>query len=221
VHVVSVNVGLPAQTVWRGRTVSTAIFKRPATGPVAVRRLNVDGDRQADLTVHGGPDKAVYAYPAEHYPPWEAELGAALSWGTFGENLTLAGLPLEDELAVGDRLRIGSVELTVTQPRLPCLKLGIRFGDPGMVRRFLASGRTGYYLRVDVEGTLAAGDAVELVHRHPARTPVSEVTRLHRRHEDHAAVRRLLENDALPDDWRAYFRERIARSGSAAGAGSA
>ena len=141
-RIVSVNVGLPREVPWRGDTVSTAIFKEPVTGRVRVAGVNLDGDRQADLTVHGGPDKAVYVYPSEHYPAWEQELGRPLPWGAFGENLTVSGLPLEDAICVGDRLRAGSAELLVVQPRLPCFKLGVRFDDPGMLRRFLVSGRT-------------------------------------------------------------------------------
>ncbi len=189
---------------------STGIFKEPVDGPVRVAGVNLDGDRQADLTVHGGPDKAVYVYPAEHYPFWREELGRELAWGAFGENLTVEGAPLEDELAIGDRLRIGSAELVVTQPRLPCFKLGIRFDDPGMVRRFLAAGRSGYYLRIAAEGSLEAGDRIELLARDPAGVPVSELTRLvaHER-DDPDAVRRVLAVDALPSSWRPFFEDLL------------
>ena len=210
-NVVSVNVGLPRPTVWRGETVTTGIFKEPVEGRVSVAGVNLKGDRQADLTVHGGPDKAVYVYPAEHYPYWQEELGRDLPWGSFGENLTVEGLPLEDELAIGDRLRIGSAELVVTQPRLPCFKLGIRFDDPGMVRRFLAAGRTGYYLRIATDGDVAAGDPIELLSRDPAHVPVSEITRLATRDgHDMDGLRRGLAVDALPANWRPYFEELLA-----------
>ncbi len=146
-RLVSLNVGLPRDVAWHGKTVTTGIFKRPVAGPCMVRALDLDGDRQADLSVHGGPDKAVYAYPSEHYELWRRELpDLDLPWGAFGENLTTAGLA-EEEVSIGDRLRIGSAELVVTQPRLPCYKLEVRLGE-GMVKRFLESRRTGFYLRV-------------------------------------------------------------------------
>jgi MOSC domain-containing protein YiiM len=205
-RVVSVSVAEPREVRWRGRPVQTGIFKEPVVGPVAVRWLNLDGDRQADLAVHGGLDKAVYVYPAEHYPFWREALGRELPFGMFGENLTIEGLALEDEIAIGDRLRIGTSELVVTQPRLPCFKLGLRFGDPHMVKRFLAEGRTGYYLRVKREGELQAGDLVVPVERHLARVPVSEITRLYSRDRDDIdGLRRILALDALPDDWRPFF----------------
>jgi MOSC domain-containing protein YiiM len=209
---VSVNVGAPRELLWKGRLVSTAIFKEAVVGRVPVRRLNLDGDLQADPTVHGGEDKAVYAYPAEHYAFWRAELpGRELAWGTFGENLTVEGLPLEDELCIGDRLRAGSAELVVTQPRLPCFKLGLRFDDPGMVRRFLAARRTGYYLSVGQEGDVAAGDAIELLDRDPAAVSVAEITRLYvHEGDDPDSLLRAAELPALPAGWRDYFRERLA-----------
>jgi len=212
-RVVSVNVGLPRDVRWKDRTVETGIFKEPVEGRVTVRRLNLEGDRQADLSVHGGPDKAVYAYPAEHYGYWQAELGRELPWGMFGENLTVEGLPLEDEIAIGDRLRVGSAEFVVSQPRVPCYKLGIRFGDDRMVKRFVQAGRSGYYLRVVVEGEVARGDEIEVTERHDARLAVSEITRLfmHDR-DDLEGIRRALEVDALPADWRAFFDKRLAEA---------
>ena len=207
-RVVSVNVGLPRATVWRGETVTTGIFKEPVAGSVSVAGANLAGDAQADLHVHGGPDKAVYAYPVEHYPFWEQELGRELPWGMFGENLTVEGLPLEDELALGDRLRVGSAEFVVAQPRLPCFKLGIRFDDAGMVRRFLQAGRSGYYLRIATEGVVAAGDRIDLLDRAPTSVPVSEITRLFTRdRDDSEGIRRLLTVDSLPADWRSYFEQ--------------
>ena len=212
-RVVSVNVGGPRAVDWRGEAVSTAIFKEPVAGPITVRRLNLDGDRQADLSVHGGADKAVYAYPAEHYAFWQAQLDRELPWGSFGENLTVEGLPLEDELFLGDRLRIGSAELAVTQPRLPCFKLGIRFGDPRMVKRFLAAGRTGYYLRVLTEGQIEAGDSATLVARDAAGVPVSEITRVYAHDRgDTGALRRILSVDGLPGSWRPYLADLLAKA---------
>jgi MOSC domain-containing protein YiiM len=151
-RVVSVNVGCPRAVRWRGREITTAIFKEPAHGRLPLRRVNLDGDRQADLTVHGDAAKAVYAQPLEHYAFWREELEEDVTLGAFGENPTVEGRPLEDAVAVGDRFRVGTAELVVTQPRLPCYKLGIRFGRKEMVKRFLASGRTGYYLAVGDRG---------------------------------------------------------------------
>ncbi len=210
-HVVSVNVGQPRRVRWKGRDVTTGIFKTPVDGHVALRRLNLDGDRQADLSVHGGAAKAVYAYPAEHYPFWQEQFGQELPFGAFGENLTVAGVPLEAEVAFGDRFRIGTAELVVTQPRVPCYKLGLRFGRDDMPERFLASGRYGYYLAVEVEGDVAAGDGVELRARDGARIPVSEVMRVYARdRRDVATIQQLVALDALPEDWRGYFAKRLA-----------
>src|SRR5216683_627435 len=157
---VSINVGLPREVRWHGKTVLTSIFKAPVEGSVKVRRLNLEGDRQSDLNVHGGADKAVYVYPSEHYAFWSAELpGSDLPWGAFGENFTTDGL-LEDGIHIGDRLRAGSAEFVVSQPRMPCFKLGIRFGRPDMVKRFQKSGKTGFYLAVLQEGDVAAGDSL-------------------------------------------------------------
>ena len=155
--IISVNVGLPREIFHDGRMIRTSIFKSPVAGRVRVRALNIDGDRQADLTVHGGPSKAIYVYPSEHYHFWRRELGdEELTPGAFGENLTTEGL-LEKELNIGDRLCVGSVELAVTEPRLPCYKLGVRFNRDDMVKRFLRSRRTGFYCAVMREGELERG----------------------------------------------------------------
>jgi MOSC domain-containing protein YiiM len=200
---------------WKGRDVTTAIFKAPVKDRVPLRRLNLDGDRQADLSVHGGAAKAVYAYPLEHYAFWRKELGEELLFGAFGENLTVEGLPVEDMVAVGDRFRVGTAELVVTQPRLPCYKLGLRFGREDMVKRFLASRRTGYYLAVEVEGDVRAGDPIELIACHPARVPVAEITRVYASdRDDRATIERLVAIDALPEDWRSYFQKQLAKNGS-------
>jgi MOSC domain-containing protein YiiM len=210
-HVVSVNVGLPRRVRWKGRDVTTGIFKMPVEGRVALHRLNLQGDGHADLCIHGGADKAVYAYPAEHYAFWREELGTELPFGAFGENLTVEGLPLEERAAVGDRLRIGTAELVVTQPRLPCHKLALRFGRDDMAVRFLASRRTGYYLAVEVEGEVEEDDRVELLARDRAPIPVSEITRVYANdRDDLATMERLVALDALPEDWRSYFVERLA-----------
>ena len=216
-RLVSVNVGLPREVAWRGGSVSTGIFKEPVQGRVPVRRLNLDGDRQADLSVHGGADKAVYAYPAEHYHYWRGELaGMAMPFGMFGENFTTEGL-LEDAVNIGDRFRIGAAELVVTQPRLPCYKLGIKFGRADMVKKFLASGRTGFYFSVSREGEVEAGDAVTLIDRDPNRVAVPDITGLYvsKRYSpaEVETLRRATRVQALPQNWRSYFLGRQEKLG--------
>jgi MOSC domain-containing protein YiiM len=212
-RVVSVNVGLPRTVRWKGHEVTTGIFKEPVAGRIPLRRLNLAGDRQADLAVHGGAAKAIYVYPLEYYAYWRDELREELPFGAFGENLTVEGAPLEDVLAIGDRLRIGTAQLVVTQPRLPCYKLGLRFGRDDMVKRFLASRRTGYYLAVEKEGEVGAGDRVDIVAHHVARLPVAEITRVFARdRNDLATIERLLAVDVLPEDWRSYFERKLAES---------
>src|SRR5213080_741766 len=214
---VSVNTGLPREVEWHGRMVTTAIFKEPVKGRVALRRLNLDGDRQADLTVHGGEHKAVYCYPLAHYAYWKKELpGRELPMGMFGENFTLddtgPGL-LEESVHLGDRFSVGTAEVAVTQPRLPCYKLGIRFESDDMVKRFLASGRTGFYFAVIREGEVGAGDEIKAIARAPNGVPVSEITRLYiaKRYadEDVASVNRALRVAVLPESWKQYFRQRL------------
>src|SRR6266567_6630488 len=174
----SVNVGLPREIEWKGKIVRTSIFKAAVPGRVRVAKLNLEGDQQSDLSVHGGVDKAVYAYPSEHYPFWRRELpGMDLPWGVFGENLTTEGL-LEETLHIGDRLRVGSSEFLVTQPRMPCFKLGIRFGRPDIVKQFLQSGRSGFYLAVEREGEVGPGDAIERLARPEQRLTVADVVTL-------------------------------------------
>jgi MOSC domain-containing protein YiiM len=208
--VLSVNVGLPREVLWRGKPVTTAIWKEPVAGRVPLRRLNLDGDRQADLRVHGGQDKAVYAYPSEFYELWsrerpELELGP----GTFGENLTVEGL-LDDDVCVGDRFQIGTAELVVTQPRLPCFKLGLRLGRDEFVTEFLERGLLGFYLAVAREGEVAAGDAIVELRRDPRRFGVTEVARLYAADRDDVEAMRLAaDHDALPENWREYFRKRV------------
>src|SRR6202040_4302110 len=158
-RILSVNVALPREVTWQGKLVTTGIFKEPIEGSVMLRTLNLDGDGQADLTVHGGVSKAVYAYPSEHYDYWRKELpGMDLPWGMFGENLTTTGLS-EDELHIGDRLQIGSAVLLVRQPRMPCYKLAAKFQREDMIERFLRSGRSGFYFSVEQEGEVAAGNS--------------------------------------------------------------
>jgi MOSC domain-containing protein YiiM len=205
----SIQVGRPRLAEWQGRPVSTGIFKEPVHGPVMMRTLNLDGDRQADLSVHGGAQKAVYVYPGEHYVPWREELpGVELPWGAFGENLTVEGL-LEDEVHIGDRFRIGEAEVQITQPRMPCFKLGIRFGDPEMVSRFLESRRSGFYLAVLREGRIEAGDPIEILDPDPNHVTVAEMNRLFLGERDDDAVARALRVEALPEGWKVHLRRRF------------
>jgi MOSC domain-containing protein YiiM len=178
-NIVSVNVGLPRKVVWKGITVQTAIFKEPVAGAAAIRELNLDGDQQADLTVHGGLEKAVYAYPAEHYQYWRDQLSdASLSWGAFGENLTILGLR-EDTVHIGDLLKVGCAVLRVTQPRMPCYKLQLRFNRDDMIKRFLVSGRSGFYFSVANPGDVAAGSRVEILDRDPGGVAVADIVSLY------------------------------------------
>ena len=210
----SVNVALPREFFQEGRLIRTAIFKNPVSGPVRVNALNIEGDHQADLTVHGGPSKAIYVYPSEHYAFWRKELPEVeFPWGSFGENLTTEGL-LEKELNIGDHLCVGSVELVVTEPRLPCYKLGAKFNRDDMVKRFLKSRRTGFYCAVLREGTINAGDTIQLLSRDQNHITVADITRLYAFDKsDHAAMRRAIEVSALSESWRGYFRGRIEKIG--------
>ena len=188
----------------------TSIWKSQEKRRVQVARLNLAGDTQSDLSVHGGEDKAVYAYPAEHYAFWRPELpDMDLSWGTFGENLTIEGL-IESQTMIGDRIRIGSAEFLVTQPRMPCFKLGIRFGRDDMVKRFLRSGRTGFYLAVLREGEVGAGDRIEFTLHDDRALSVADIAALYARDSDNqATLRRAADTEALPESWREYFRRRL------------
>jgi MOSC domain-containing protein YiiM len=207
---VAISVGRPRKVPWRGRSIETSIFKAPISGRVHVARENVEGDQQSDLSVHGGPEKAVYVYPAEHYPFWRLELpDVDFSWGAFGENFTTEGL-LEDQVWIGDRYRVGTAELVVTQPRMPCYKLGIRFGLPDMVKRFLQSGRSGFYLAVEREGEVGAGDAVERIARDERRLTVADVVALYATDAaNQALLERATDHPSLPAAWREYFRQRL------------
>ena len=207
----SVNVGLPREVEWNGRTVRTSIFKVPVAGRVQVRKLNLDGDEQSDLTVHGGVDKAVYLYPSEHYAFWRDELpNADLHWGAFGENFTTEGVLDDKAVHIGDRFRIGSAEFVVTQPRIPCFKLGIRFGRADMVKRFMHSGRNGFYFAVAKEGEVAAGDSIKLLGRDESGVTIADIVDLYTADAaKHDLLQRVSELPALPENWRAYFRKRL------------
>jgi MOSC domain-containing protein YiiM len=206
----SVNVGMPREVEWHGRLVRTSIFKSPVSGPVRVATLNLEGDEQSDLTVHGGVHKAVYVYPSEHYGFWREEIpGLDLPWGMFGENFTTEGL-LEQAVNIGDRFRVGSAEFVVTQPRMPCFKLGIRFGRPEIVKRFLHSGKSGFYLSVLKEGQVTAGDSMEsLTHDEHGVTVVDIVSLYKTDATNQDLLRRASEVPALSPFWREYFRERL------------
>lgn len=212
--ILSVNVSLPRQIVSDGKTVTTGIFKIPVHRRVKVGKLNLEGDGQADLSVHGGINKAVYCYPAEHYARWRSELpGVDLPCGMFGENLTLEGL-LEDGAHIGDRFRMGTAVLMVTQPRLPCYKLGIKFGRDNMPERFLASGRTGFYLSVVEEGELGAGDIIEPVEKEANQISISTILHLYRDQErkDTRQIERILQVTTLPSGWRKRFLRMLEES---------
>ena len=210
--VISVNVGLPRQVTYKGKTVTTGIFKGPVEGRTTLRRLNLDGDRQADLSVHGGPSKAVYAYPSEHYEYWREQLpDVDLPWGMFGENLTVEGLR-EESLNIGDRFRIGSAHVMVTEPRLPCYKLAAKFGRDDIIKRFLHSGRTGFYFAVLQEGEVGAGDDITSIGRDKHGVTVADITRLYVHDKDDVTtLRRAVQVDALPESWRGYFQKRIGK----------
>ena len=208
----SVNVGLPREIIANGRTVTTGIYKQPVAGRVFARPLNIDGDRQADLTVHGGIDKAVYAYPHEHYAHWERELGCGdFIPGQFGENLTTSGL-LEDDVRIGDIFAIGGARFEVSQPRVPCFKLALRMEMPQFPKLFLKSQRTGFYLRVAQEGEIGAGDAVSRVTTDPQQMTVREVFDVaYGETSTPANVERALAMPALATSWREMFEERLAK----------
>ena len=209
-RLISVNIGLPRVVNWQGKTVTTAIFKEPVHSPLMLNTLNLDGDRQADLSVHGGPDKAVYVYPVEHYEYWQGELqDIDLLAGVFGENFTTEGL-IEERVLIGDRFRIGEAELIVTQPRLPCYKLGVRFNRADMVKKFLASRRTGFYFSVLREGMVEAGNRIELIGREERTVSVADITRIYAiERDDLRTMQRALEAEALPESWKEYIQKQI------------
>jgi len=210
--VVSVNVGLPREVTWRGNVVTTGIFKAPVAGAVAVRKHNLDGDQQADLTVHGGPSKAVYLYPAQHYEYWRSEVPEwDFAWADFGENLTVDGID-EEAVHIGDEFGVGTARLVVTEPRMPCFKLGIRFDRADMVKRFLKSQRTGFYFGIMEEGELQSGDELRLLVSHPDGLKVADVTRLYTTERDNVdLLRKAIAVSALPERWRDYYEAQLAK----------
>lgn len=212
--ILSVNVGLLRQIRYDSQMVTTSIFKTPVHRRVKVSKLNLEGDGQADLSVHGGPNKAVYAYSSEHYDYWRRDFpDKELLWGMFGENLTTEGLT-EDNVHVGDRFRIGTTVLMVTQPRLPCYKLGMRFGHADMPERFLATGHTGFYFAVVEEGEIGAGDIVKPTEKDPNQISIATILRLYidKDHQDARLLERILQIEALPSSWRKRFLKRLRES---------
>ncbi len=207
---ISIQVGTPRAVQIDSQEISTGIFKMPVKKRVQLHSLNLEGDQQADLSVHGGQDKTVYVYPSEHYPFWKKELpGVELPWGAFGENFTTAGLT-EDSVFIGDRFTIGTAEVVVTQPRLPCFKLNLKFGRDDMAKRFLASRRSGFYLRVLREGEVGAGDKIVRIHQDENRISISDAMRVYL-HEPNSneLARRALQVEYLSATWREKFRQMI------------
>jgi len=210
VRLISLNVARPQLTIYNGVTIKTGIFKKPVNERIALRTLNLDGDRQADLSVHGGPNKAVYAYPSEHYEFWRKELPeTTLAWGAFGENFTIQGLA-EEKLHVGDRFGIGSAKIMVRQPRMPCYKLAAKFQRSDMIERFLRSGRSGFYLSVEREGDVGAGDSFDLLSRNSEGITIAEMNRLFVGEKyNRDLLQKAVATPELPEDWRDYFLPRL------------
>ncbi len=210
----SLNTGLPREVQWNGELIQTAIFKSPVQSRVSLRKFNLDGDRQADLTVHGGEHKAVYCYPFAHYAFWQQELNRPdLPMGSFGENFTLEDSPLEDSVCLGDRFAVGTAEIVVTQPRLPCFKLIIRLGIDDIIKRFYESGRSGFYVLVAREGEVGPGDELRLLSRDPNAVSVSDVMRLYTAKEysaqDRTLLERMLQISSFPPSWKHHYRNRL------------
>ena len=207
--VVSLAVGSPQEVEWNGEKVLTSIFKTPVDRRLHVTRLNFEGDEQSDLTVHGGLEKAVYAYPSEHYPLWRQELSEVdLPWAAFGENITTEGL--DEDVRIGDRFRIGTAQFIVTQPRMPCYKLGIHLGRQDVLRQMLRTGRTGFYFAVTTEGEVGPGDAIELIERSKEDVTVKDIVKLFTvESKNQELLRRAIGSTILPESWKHYFREKL------------
>ena len=210
--ILSINVSLPEEIDFEGQKVTTGIFKKPIEGRIMSRTLNLDGDKQADLTVHGGPDKAVYAYPIEHYEFWRKVYpDMEMPNGMFGENFTIEGL-MESEVSVGDAFEIGSSKVIATQPRMPCYKLGVKFGRMDVLKKFLASGRSGIYFKVLEEGEVGAGDSIVRIKNDTNRVGIGDIVRLYASdREDIKTMLRAVKVEALPEGWKHYFYEQIRR----------
>ena len=210
--VLSVNVGLPRKVIFYGQNVTTGIFKESIKGPVMVKKLNLDGDRQADLTVHGGLDKAVYSYPNEHYYYWSNQFSNLdFVWGMFGENFTTEGL-MEDNVNIGDHFQIGSAKLVSTQPRMPCYKFGVRFGTMEIIKRFLSSGRSGIYFKVLEEGKVRPGDEIKSIKRDKNNVTVKDIVSIYNNNDlkqNIETMRKAIKIKDLPVGWRYEFQQNI------------
>ena len=213
-RLLSLNVGLPRQVRFQGELVTTGIFKKPVQGSVRLRKLNLEGDKQADLKVHGGVDKAVYAYAGEHYDYWRQELpDMSLPWGMFGENFTTEGM-FEESVNIGDQFKVGTANLIATQPRMPCYKLGVKFGSMDMIKRFLASGLTGVYFKVMKEGELEQGDEIKLIKKDENSVTVKDIVRLYTIDKDDVqTIERAIKVKDLPNGWRYHFIKQLEQVG--------
>jgi len=209
-RLLSLNVGLPREVRFQGELVTTGIFKEPVSGRVQIRKLNIDGDKQADLKVHGGVDKAVYAYAREHYDYWRQELpGMSLPWGMFGENFTTEGM-FEEMVNIGDQFKVGTAKLVATQPRMPCYKLGVKFGRMDIIKRFLASGLTGIYFKVIKEGELRQGDEIKLIKKDKNNVTINDIVRLYTVDKDDVeTIERAIKVKDLPNGWRSHFIDQL------------
>ena len=209
-RLLSLNVGLPREVRFQGELVTTGIFKEPVRGRVRIRKLNIDGDKQADLKVHGGVDKAVYAYAREHYDYWRQELpDMSLPWGMFGENFTTEGM-FEEMVNIGDQFKVGTAKLVATQPRMPCYKLGVKFGRMDIIKRFLASGLTGIYFKVIEEGELRQGDEIKLVKKDKNNVTIKDIVRLYTVDKDDVeTIERAIKVKDLPNGWRSHFIDQL------------
>jgi len=213
-RLLSLNVGLPRQVRFQGELVTTGIFKKPVQGSVRLRKLNLEGDKQADLKVHGGVDKAVYAYAGEHYDYWRQELpDMSLPWGMFGENFTTEGM-FEETVNIGDQFKVGTANLIATQPRMPCYKLGVKFGSMDMIKRFLASGLTGVYFKVMKEGELEQGDEIKLIKKAENSVTVKDIVRIYTIDKDDIqTIERAIKIKDLPNGWRYHFIKQLGQVG--------
>jgi len=213
-RLLSLNVGLPRQVRFQGELVTTGIFKKPVQGSVRLRKLNLEGDKQADLKVHGGVDKAVYAYAGEHYDYWRQELpDMSLPWGMFGENFTTQGM-FEESVNIGDQFKVGTANLIATQPRMPCYKLGVKFGNMDMIKRFLASGLTGVYFKVMKEGELEQGDEIKLIKKDENSVTVKDIVRIYTIDKDDIqTIERAIKIKDLPNGWRYHFIKQLGQVG--------
>lgn len=206
----SLNVGLPTQVTFEGQLITTGIFKEPIPGRIRLRKLNLEGDKQADLTVHGGADKAIYAYAEEHYSYWRKEFhGMSLPWGMFGENFTTQGM-FEEMVNIGDQFQVGTATVVATQPRMPCYKLGVKFGRMDIIKRFLASGLTGIYFKVLNEGELEKGDEIKPIKRDENNVSVKDIVRLYTKNKDDVqTMERAIKVKDLPTGWKFHFIDRL------------